>query len=45
MARLNLPAPKQLAVAVPANLLDGNHVVSEDGKPGDGAVLPLPLLR
>jgi len=41
MAGLNLPAPMQLDVAVPANLFDGNHV-TENGKPSDGAVLPAP---
>lgn len=41
MANLSLAPPKQLAVAVPANMLDGN-AVQESGRPAADAVIPPP---
>lgn len=42
MNGLNLPPPKQLDVAVPANMYDGHPVLPETGKPAADAVFPAP---
>jgi hypothetical protein len=42
MNNLNLPPPKQLDVAVPANMYDGHPVLPETGKPAADAVFPAP---